>query len=127
MNNPHNAANPAKGYYTIKHLYGFFSDTTDSPNTAWWMINLKEKIYLDSVRVATMVEYGEFNFKNVVFRFGNSSNYSNNIEVGREEIIKERFPVYMKASVSILGQYLSLESKDVTFLGFGTIVINEKP
>ena len=91
------------------------------------MINLKKKIYLDSVRVATLIDIGTSFFENVVFRFGNSSTYSNNLEVGREDIIKDRFPVYMKASVSILGQYLSLESKDVTFLGFGTIVINEKP
>ena len=117
--------NPAKGFYSFWHNYGFLSDDTNSTETAFWMIDLKEEIVLEKVVVVVMV-MTKF-FRNVVVRFGNSADYMNNIEIPYPASeIRDKTPLVIKPDFSISGTYLSFESDSVQALAIGPVQVFKK-
>ena len=87
------------------------------------MIDLKEVIELKKVVVVNMVQKNLF--QKVEFRFGNSSDFKNNIKIPYTADIQEKTPLIVDVDFKVSGRYLSLESK-TTRLGFGPISVFKK-
>ena len=115
--------NPIKGYYSYWHNLGYFSEWTKTSTTAYWMINLKERIILDKITVVIMVHIQYFN--NVVVRFGDNSDFSQNREIPYSDTPQEKSLLVLKPSSDIYGQYISLETKS-NYLAFGPISVFKK-
>ena len=109
------------GFYTMDHNFGFF---TNGYGSHWWKINLKRVVTVESVIV--IAPPGEPYFQYVTVRLGNDANFTNNqIVFISEEEPEKPMPFTMKLSPIYSGQYLSLETNNVTYLGIGLMQIIE--
>ena len=113
--------NPGKGYYSDDFNYCFFTALTNSDDTAWWNVDLKEYARLQKIVVA-VPKYTSY-FSHVTFRFGNSSNYADNPELSYSSTPIGAFPLTVYVPHSNSGRFVSLESKIVKYFGIGTILI----
>ena len=125
---PHTAVrvkeNPLKGYYSYFHAKGYFSKKTSSTVTAYWVIDLKERILLERMSVVVMVSTQYF--RDVIFRFGDSSDYKKNAILPYSDTPQEKTPLVIKPTSDIYGQYLSVETTKNDFLGFGPVSVFKK-
>ena len=115
--------NPIKGYYSYWHDSGYVSEWTNTSTTAYWMIDLKEPIILDKITLVIMVHLP--NFRDVIVRFGDNSDFSKNTIIPYSETPEEKTLLVIKPTSDISGQYISVETKS-THLGFGPISVFKK-
>ena len=113
--------NPLMGYFSNDYDDCFFTVKTRADDTAWWMVDLKEYVKLE--KIVVIPSKSTIYFNHVTFRFGNSSNYANNPEIPYSSTPVGAFPLTVYVTHSNLGRFVSLESKIVEWLGFGTILI----
>ena len=114
--------NPIKGYYSFLHNSGYSSEETNT-TTAYWMIDLKEKIILEKITVVIMVFTNYF--RDVIVRFGDNSDFSMNTKIPYSGTPQAKSILVIKPITEISGQYISFETKS-SYLAFGPISVFKK-
>ena len=109
------------GFFCYDHNLGFFTNHGDNH---WWMIDLNRVVTVESIIL--IIPYGEPYIKSSNIRLGNNASFTNNDVVFRVEKEPEKgMPFVIKLSSNYSGQFLSIETNDVNYLGIGLIQIIE--